>query len=470
MKEYLPKIASSPIIEKVSISRSPEELFSHYAYLGNTSLLNSSLETDAARYSFIALEPFLILTGKNNKLSLRFEGHELRIKSDPLDCLSSLIGTYRTKNATHFPFTAGCIGYLSYDLKNVIENLPQKAKDDLSLPDIYFVFYRTLLILDKSNPGEFYISILDAGSKTFKKPQETIKKIKETVRSSRPELSQQAAKRRRKPLLESNFTKGSYIKAIEKVIDYIRAGDIYQACLSQRFKTRSHQWPYQLYLNLNRINPSPFSAYLNFEGAKIISSSPELFLRMRGDIIETRPMKGTRRRGHDAKEDKRLKENLSKSKKDAAELAMIVDVERNDFGKVSLPGSIKVTEHRRIETYPTVLQTISVVRGALRNNTSPVDIIRAAFPGGSISGCPKIRAMEIIDELEPTQRHVYTGSIGYISFHDTMDLNVAIRTMTMKGKDVYFQAGGGIVSDSDPQAEYNETIVKARALMESLRL
>ena len=470
MKEYLPAINSSPIIEKLSSPVTPEELYGHYAHLENTSLLNSSLETDAGRYSFIGLDPFLVLTGKNNKLRLRFEEHELTLKNSPFDCLSSLISTYNTKNATPLPFTAGGIGYFSYDLKNTIEHLPQQTKDDLLLPDIYFVLYRTLLIWDNLNPGEFYISVLDIKSNSYKKPVEIIKEIKKTIKSSSLDTLPKPKRKGHRPLLKSNFTKNSYIKSVKKVIDYIRAGDIYQACLSQRFKTECSVTPYELYRNLNKINPSPFGAYLNFEEAQIISSSPELFLRMRNNTIETRPMKGTRKRGKNITEDRKLKTILLKSKKDAAELAMIVDVERNDFGKVCIPGSIKVAEHRRIETYPTVFQTISIINGLLGKTINPVDIIKASFPGGSISGCPKIRAMEIIGELEPTQRHVYTGSIGYISFHDTMDLNIAIRTMIMKGKDVYFQAGGGIVSDSDPETEYTETIIKAKALVESLHL
>jgi len=258
------------------------------------------------------------------------------------------------------------------------------------------------------------------------------------------------------------------MSAVEKVLEHIKAGDIYQACLSQRFKTKWEGSGYELYRRLNEINPSPFSAYLNAGDHTVISSSPELFLRRCGEVIETRPMKGTRPRGNTPEEDAAIKEDLKKSQKDISELLMIVDLERNDLGKIAVPGSVKVVEDRRIEPYPTVFQTIAVVQGELRKGTDNLDILKAVFPGGSITGCPKIRAMEIIDELEPTSRGIYTGAIGYISFHNTMDLNIAIRTMLLKNHDLYFGAGGGIVSDSNPEAEYEETLVKAQALINSL--
>ncbi|RKY41920.1 MAG: aminodeoxychorismate synthase component I [Candidatus Makaraimicrobium thalassicum] len=470
MEKNLPKIHRSPVIEKIECNCPLEDLFAHFARIPDTSFLNSSLETDAGRYSFIGIEPFLVLSGKDNNLQIRSDGRRLSIKSDPFKCLESLIRTYRTDNNTPLPFVAGGIGYLSYDLKDILERLPQRAKDDLDLPDIYFVFYRALLIHDRLEPRRLYISIVDIDPGGHKKTNELMKEIKEAVKAASGTIRPAPESVLHEPVFESNFSKTGYIRSVRKVIDYIRGGDIYQTCLSQRFKTEWPFHPYDLYLRLNKINPSPFSAYLNFERSRVISSSPELFLRLADNTVETRPMKGTRPRGKDAGDDIVLKERLEKSRKDEAELAMIVDLERNDLGKIGVPGSIEVAEHRRIETYPTVFQTISIVKSRVSGGISPVDIIKAAFPGGSISGCPKIRAMEIIDELEPTRRNVYTGSVGYISFHNTMDLNIAIRTMIMKGKDVYFQVGSGIVADSDPEAEYRETLDKARALMESLRV
>jgi len=466
MIRYLPEIKNSPVIEKIKAPCPAEELFLHFSEIQDASLLNSSMSTDAGRYSFIGIEPFLSIKNRHDHLELKFNGHNLTVKDNPLECLDSIIKTYKTDNTTSLPFISGGIGYLSYDLKDILEDLPRDAIDDLGLPDLYFVFYQALIIYDNLDPEHLYISALALRSDEYKKPAELIKEIKNIIGSSVGHLS--SVSKGNSYDLESNFSKPEYINAVKKVIDYIKAGDIYQACLSQRFKTTWDLPAYALYQKLNKINPAPFSAYLNFDEAKIISSSPELFLRVQDSEIETRPMKGTRPRGKTEEEDSTFKLDLENSRKDNSELSMIVDLERNDLGKISVPGSVNVSEHRRIEKYPTVFQTISVIKSKLDKDTSLVDIIKATFPGGSISGCPKIRAMEIIDELEPTRRGIYTGSIGYISFHNTMNLNVAIRTMILKDKDVYFQAGGGIVAASDPEAEYQETLTKAQALITSL--
>ncbi len=468
MKKYLPAIKPSPIIEKVPLTYPIEEIYGHFSELPNTSFLNSPSGTDTGRYSFIGIEPFVLLRSKKRNIELRFNGHKLLTREDPFEYLDSIIRTYRITNPTPLPFVGGAIGYLSYDLKDLLEKLPQKAKDDLNLADMRFAFYRVLLIHDKLEPDQLYISVIDLDSGNHIKAGQLMKKMRSIIRSLPKKTRPVSKKGSRKPVLRSNFSKAAYMRSVEKIIDYIYAGDIYQACLSQRFETEWLHSPYELYRRLNEINPAPFSAYLNFEKSGIISSSPELFLKVKDNIVETRPMKGTRPRGSHPKEDKKLRDELKKSRKDDAELAMITDLERNDLGKISKPGSVRVAEHRRIETYPTVFQTISVVKSELEPNTGMTDIIKAAFPSGSISGCPKIRAMEIIDELEPTRRGVYTGSIGYISFHDTMQLNVAIRTMITQNQKVYFQTGGGIVADSDPESEYQETLDKARAMMESL--
>ncbi|MFH1305141.1 MAG: aminodeoxychorismate synthase component I [Candidatus Omnitrophota bacterium] len=469
MRKYFPEINPDPAIEEIKTARSPEEAFTPFAEMPGAALLSSSLRTDAGRYSFIGLEPFLSLKGKNEKLDLDLSGRKLPFKGNGFDCLQSVLASCKVRNRTSLPFIAGGIGYLSYDLKDILEHTSPKAKDDLGLSDICFVFYRTLIIYDNFLPGRAFISVLDFSSARHEKSSQLIKEIKKKLESSssRTIPPKNRDPGRSKPV--SNFSKNGYMRSVQKVIDYIRAGDIYQACLAQRFHTMWTGAPYDLYLRLNKINPAPFSAYLNFKDCKVISSSPELFLRMAHGAVETRPMKGTRPRGATRAKDRILKNQLIKSRKDDAELSMIVDLERNDIGKIAVPGSVEVAEHRRVETYPTVFQTISVVKGAIKKGAGPIDVIKAAFPGGSISGCPKIRAMEIIDELEPTKRGIYTGSIGYLSFHDTMDLNIAIRTMVMKQKDVYFHVGGGITAYSDPGSEHEETLDKARALLESVK-
>jgi len=271
-------------------------------------------------------------------------------------------------------------------------------------------------------------------------------------------------------LHSSNFTPEEYIKAVGKVREYIAAGDVFQVNLSQRFEANLTVPPYALYRRLRQVNPAPFASYLNFDGVTVVSASPERFLKLQGDLVETRPIKGTRPRGKDSVEDAALAQELLHSIKDRAENIMIVDLERNDLGRVCRYGSIKVTELAILETFPTVFHLTSTIVGRLRQDKSNIDLLKAAFPGGSITGAPKVRAMEIIDELEPTKRSIYTGSIGYLSFNGDIDLNIVIRTFLIKGDKAYFQVGGGIVYDSNPEAEYRETLDKAKALIQALQL
>jgi para-aminobenzoate synthetase component 1 len=265
--------------------------------------------------------------------------------------------------------------------------------------------------------------------------------------------------------LKSNFTRPEYVRAVQRIRAYIAAGDVYQVNMSQRFETGFKGDSYALFKRLFELNPAPFFAYVNAGSHQIVSTSPERFLQRKGRCVETRPIKGTRPRGKTPDEDRKMKAELSQSPKDDAELSMIVDLLRNDLGKVCEGGSVFVKEHKRLEAYQNVYHLVSDVEGVLAEKKNSVDLIRAAFPGGSITGCPKIRSMEIIDELESRRRHVYTGSIGYIGFHDTMDLSIAIRTATIADNRLVFSVGGGIVFDSDPQDEFEETLHKGQTLM-----
>ncbi len=268
--------------------------------------------------------------------------------------------------------------------------------------------------------------------------------------------------------VDSNFTKPEYLAAIARIKDYIRAGDVYQVNLSQRFEAPLPCRPYSLYRRLRKLSPAPFAAYLNCGNLQVAGSSPERFLRIRNGRIETRPIKGTRPRGGPPDEDARLRAELLASEKDRAELLMIVDVERNDLGRICEVGSIRVDEIFRLETHPTVHHLVAAVSGKVRPGSDVIDCIRSMFPGGSITGAPKIRAMQIIDEIETRPRHLYTGAVGYLGFDGNCDLNIAIRTIYCLGDRAYFHAGGGIVWDSDPEAEYQETLDKARAMRAAL--
>ena len=270
--------------------------------------------------------------------------------------------------------------------------------------------------------------------------------------------------------ISSNMTEDYYLASIKKLKDYIHSGDIYQVNFTQRFECDFKEDSNELYKNLRAINPAPFAVYLDFGEGEIISSSPERFIKLTDGTIETRPMKGTRPRGKSILEDEKLKTELVNSEKDRAELLMIVDLMRNDISRVAKTGSVVVTELFHLEEYATVLQMVATIQGELKDELSAVDIIKSTFPGGSITGAPKIRAMEIIDELETTTRNIYTGSIGYLGFDGDMDLNIAIRTIVLKDGSAYFQVGGGIVWDSDPHEEYEESLVKGRALVKALNI
>ncbi|MXY44292.1 MAG: aminodeoxychorismate synthase component I, partial [Dehalococcoidia bacterium] len=268
--------------------------------------------------------------------------------------------------------------------------------------------------------------------------------------------------------LRSNFTREQYVEAVKRVKRYIAAGDIYQANISQRFEANVDTDAWTLYQSLRNTAPAPFGAYLGFPESSVLSASPEQFLRVENDFVETRPMKGTRPRGANNEDDIRLGRELAASEKDRAENIMIVDLLRNDLGRVCQPGTIRVPELFTVEKYPNVHQLVSSVTGRLRPEHDAIDLLKACFPGGSVTGAPKIRAMEIIDEIEPVQRGVYCGAIGYIGFDGSMQLSIPIRTMVAKGQRVYLQVGGGIVADSDPDAEYQETLDKARGGLEAL--
>ncbi|MBE9515314.1 MAG: aminodeoxychorismate synthase component I, partial [Chloroflexi bacterium] len=270
-------------------------------------------------------------------------------------------------------------------------------------------------------------------------------------------------------MLRSNFTREEYITAVNRVREYIAAGDVFQVNLSQRFEADLRIPPYELYKRLRAVNPAPFASYLNFPEVTVVSASPERFLKVQGDLVETRPIKGTRPRGRNAVEDERLAGELTHSAKDRAENVMIVDLERNDLGRICRYGTVQVTELAVLETFPTVFHLTSTIVGRLRRDKNNVDLLKAVFPGGSITGAPKVRAMEIIDELEPTRRSIWTGSIGYLSFNQDIDINIVIRTFLIREGKAYFQVGGGIIYDSDPEAEYMETLDKAKALIQALR-
>lgn len=419
-------------------------------------ILDSAMDPEKlGRYSFISCNPFKKIKAKDS------------IKN-PLCFLEEELKKYQGYNDTHLPFVGGAVGYLSYDLGNYMEKLPQIAKDDMDVYDLYFGFYNWVIVVDHLE-NKTYIATPNLDTK---KEESLIDEIEEIIKNAQKNKIDEICYEIKniKPIkLKSNFTKKGFEDAVQKVRDYIRQGDIYQANLTQRFSGKTTLSSYELYRDLRRFSPAPFGAFLNFERFNILSNSPERFLKCIDRKLETRPIKGTRPRGKDTESDLKLRKELLNSEKDRAELLMIVDLERNDLSKISKVGTVKVPELFVIEPYANVNHLVSTVVGTLKDDFSAIDVIKATFPGGSITGAPKIRSMEIIEELEPTKRNVYTGSIGYIGFDGNMDLNIAIRTIVKEGENVYFQVGGGMTWGSNPSDEYQETLDKAASIMKALR-
>ena len=396
-------------------------------------------------------------------------------------------------------FKGGFAGYFSYDLKNYIEELPQNASDDINLPIFYLAYYDRLFAYGHQDSRWYYVRNFLTGEKKEEnkgagetafleddymdsdvRDRDLIRKVNLEVKSiisnlkglnniKRYIIEKYYKKNISNVKLRSNLTRQNYIKKVIKTKEYIHNGDIYQANFSQRFEADLPVEPMDLYYILREKNAAPFSAFMGFPEFSIGSSSPERFLFLKNNIIETRPIKGTRPRGIDSCSDNKNMMELKDSIKDRAELNMIVDLERNDLGKFCYYGTVRVYEHAVVEKYARVFHSVSTVIGKVKKGTDISGIIKAAFPGGSITGAPKIRAMEIIDELEPTARNVYTGSVGYIGVDCTMDLNIVIRTFVIKGNKFYYNVGGGIVEDSIPEDEYNETLDKGIALKETLK-
>jgi para-aminobenzoate synthetase component 1 len=434
--------------------------------------LDSGLDVGGqGRYSFLGAEPAGWFRSRGGENELCWGGRRASWRGDPFDAVRRILARQPLLAPEGAPpFVGGAVGYFGYDLRYYVERLPCQGRDDLGLPDCFLGFYDAVLAYDHDT-GQLLVCARDSGSAG--------RLVEFVGRLTSPPAPPRSGEGRRSELdtwkptggnrpLRSNFTRSAYLRTVRRVLDYIAAGDIYQVNLSQRFSTRFTGKPFALYERLRWQSPAPFAVYLDLGELAILSASPERFLRIAGREVCTRPIKGTRPRGATPAEDERLAAELLASAKDRAELVMIVDLERNDLGRVCEYGSVRVPELIRLETHPTVFHLVATVTGRLRPEVAPVDCLRACFPGGSITGAPKIRAMEIIEELEPTHRGPYTGAIGYLGWDGSCDLNIAIRTLTLAGGEAHFQVGGGIVADSDPDAEYEETLDKGRALMRAL--
>ena len=421
--------------------------------------LDSALEDTAhGRWSIVASDPRWTLTARGGRAVLDDVGGRHDLGRAALAAFARAVEAEPgpTDGASALPFLGGAIGYLGFELGREVERLPATTRDDVGAPDLAFGWYDAALVYDAQQRGGWLVGRPDA------------------VRSLRAHLDAPAAPSRHVEAtgeLCSNISEHAYLDAVRRAKRYIAAGDIYQVNLSQRFSVPLTGSGFDVYRRLRAVSPAPFAAYLDFRaagGVEVLSSSPERFLLADGDALETRPIKGTRPRGANAAEDRALADALRASAKDRAEHLMIVDLERNDLGRVAVPGSVRVTEFAALESYAQVHHLTSTVTARRRDGVGLEALLRATFPGGSISGAPKIRALEIIDELEPTVRGVYTGAIGYVSATGRVDLNIAIRTITLAHGVAHLHVGGAIVHDSDPAAEYAETLAKARGMARAI--
>lgn len=450
---------------------------SDYAYL----LESVEEQEKVGRYSFLSFQPSMVVKTKGRQIEIAEFKAKKKIKkrfltkTNPLDEVKKIMQRYKYVALEKLPrFCGGFVGYVAYDMVRFFEKIPDKNRDDLDLPDSILMLSDNLLIFDHiehkinivsnvyikdRNPVNLKCAYQNGIKNIYRLKFSLSKKIK--IKPSSLSLRDRAK-------ISSNFSKKSFCRIVLKAKDYIRKGEIIQVVLSQRFKVKLQDKPIDVYRRLRSINPSPYMYYLKFGDLKIIGSSPEMLIRCENGLIETRPIAGTRPRGIDENQDNRLSKELLADKKERAEHLMLVDLGRNDLGRVATKGSVGVQKFMTIEKYSHVMHIVSSVIAKLDKRYDIFDVLSSAFPAGTVSGAPKIRAMEIIDELENLRRGPYAGCIGYFSFSGNLDSCITIRTIIVKGKICYIQAGAGIVADSLPKREFKETQNKAKALIEAI--
>ncbi|NIY74431.1 aminodeoxychorismate synthase component I [Thalassospira sp. HF15] len=446
----------------------PVDAYGAFAIFADSHFLDSG---DRDRFSYIVVSPLHKLTAKNGQVEL--DGFD--VPGDPFDVLDDLLGRYKIETHEDLPpFQGGAVGYFGYELSHQTEVLPKAPDDWLYMPDMAVGIYDLVIAFDQLDRRMWLIStgIPEApGPKRDQRANDRMALVRKYLRLAKPLIETPATPHA--PTVsawQSNFDRSAYEAAVQRVIDYIFAGDIFQANLSQSFRAEfpSDAVPkrFDLYRRLRDISSAPFGAFLNFGDVAVLSNSPERFLKVTNGQIQTKPIKGTRPRGETPLSDAELAQELMLSVKDRAENIMIVDLLRNDLSKVSNPHTVKTPAICALESYANVHHLVSTVTGELKEGKTSIDALRACFPGGSITGAPKIRAMEIITELEGMTRGAYCGAIGYVGFDGTMDTNIAIRTLSVNGGKMAFNVGGGIIADSDPAMEYEETLVKAAKMFE----
>ncbi len=431
------------------------------------------------RFSFIAVGPRSRVTAYGRRVQWHEGGQVTEFEcEDPLEFLSQKLGACTVAELPELPpFVGGAIGYAAYDVVRYVEHLPNAPADDRHLPDLDFGFYDSLVVFDNVNKTVTVVCLVgrEDGRRLADAYQSALDRIDGIVEQlQRPLTSHQLADIpiRITPTLEyeSNFTREAFEDAVNKCREYIQAGDIFQVVLSQRFEVDSDCEPIEIYRSLRVINPSPFMFLLRTPHCTLVGSSPEVMARVVDRVVTVRPLAGTRPRGKTVEQDEALASELLADPKERAEHVMLVDLGRNDVGRVARFGSVRLTDLMVVEHYSHVMHISSCVQGTLREDLTAMDAFRACLPAGTVSGAPKVRAMEIIDELEPTRRGPYAGAVGYFDYRGNMDTCITLRTMVMCGGKIYVQAGAGLVADSDPTSEYQETVNKAKALLAAIEI
>ena len=449
---------------------------------GEYSFLLESVEGGEkwARYCFLGFDPSIIISIKGNEVIVEKNGQAksiLTTKENPLIGLKDILACYQPVDVEGLPrFSGGAVGFVSYDMVRSFEDLPEDTMDDLQVPDARFVITDTLLIFDNIAQTIKIVSNAHVDNEnieeSYNQAVQNIDAIEKKLRTSLPVDVNNESSPKTDSLnrIESNFEKKHFINAVQKIKNYILEGDVIQVVLAQRLKFNISKDPFTIYRALRSINPSPYMYYLKFGDLKIVGSSPEILVRLEGEKIEVRPIAGTRKRGKSEEEDQALENDLLADEKELAEHIMLVDLGRNDVGRVAKTNSVSVNEKFTIERYSHVMHIVSNVQGELKKGLDGYDVLAATFPAGTLSGAPKVRAMEIIEELEPTRRGLYGGAVGYISFNGNMDTAIAIRTLLIKNNTAYLGVGAGIVADSIPENEFEETMNKGKALLKAIEL
>jgi len=463
-------------------TETPISVFQKIGRTGFSYLLESAEGGDKlARYSFIGVDPFLIFQSKDTQIEINTREKKEKYIENPFLSLRRIENDFKVTPADGLPrFFGGGVGYFGYDLVRFIEELPNNTKDDLAIPDCMLIYAGTIVVFDHLTHQMWVIANIPIKKERLSKEsahEQAVMQIEKTILQLKENNFVPSDKQKEtndeevvSSEIDSNVTQDEFVEKVKKAKEYILAGDAFQIVLSQRLNRKLNESPFKVYRSLRSLNPSPYMYYLNYGEIQIVGASPEPLVRLTGKLVESKPLAGTRHRGKNTQEDSVLEKEMLSDEKEKAEHTMLVDLARNDLGRVCSPGTVKVTQFMKVEKFSHVMHLVSEVQGIIQSDKNAFDALEACFPAGTVSGAPKVRAMEIIDELEPHYRGPYAGAVGYIGFNGNMDTCITIRTIVFKGEKAYIQAGAGIVYDSVPKKEYQETLNKARALFKAIEL